>query len=479
MKNLKEKTVRGGFAKLGSQAAGFVLRFGSLTVLARLLDPKDFGLVGMVTAVTGALGLFRDAGLSLATVQRTSITNEQVSTLFWINILVGSILGLFSLALAPVLVHLYQEPRLFWVAATIGVAFVFNAAGVQHMAMLQREMRFVGLAAIEIVSVLVSSLIGIGMAIAGYGYWALIGMTISLPAVSTICSWMIMPWVPGMPVRDSEITSMLRFGGVITLNGLVVYIAYNFEKVLLGRFWGAESLGIYGRAYQLSTYPTEGINGAGYAVAFSALSRLQHDPVRFKAYFLKAYSLTVALTAPICMVCVLFSDDIVAVVLGPKWQDAAQILRLLTPTIMTFAVLNPMGWMLNPLGMINRNLKMALVIAPVVIVGYVVGLSYGPVGVATGYSVAMVCLCGPLIRWAVKDTMVSVQDIYQAVQWPILAAIAAAAIVLCVPLSPSMAPLSRLVLGVGILVIVYISLLLYPMGQKNMYWDLLQSLKNK
>jgi PST family polysaccharide transporter len=481
MKDLKEKTIRGGFAKLGAQVAGLFIRFGSLVVLARLLDPKDFGLVGMVTAVTGIFGLFKDVGLSLVTVQRASITNEQISTLFWINILVGAMLGLLSLAIAPVLVSLYHEPRLFWVAAVLGIAFLFNAAGVQHAAILQRELRFGGLAVIEIVSLLVSSAIGIGMAFSGYGYWALVGMAISLPIVSTIYTWLMTAWVPGAPVRDRELSSMIRFGGVVTLNGLVSYFSYNLEKVLLGRFWGAESLGMYGRAYQLCNFPTEGINSTGYAVAFSALSRLQNDPTRFKAYFLKGYSLTVTLTAPISAACALFANDIVAVVLGPKWEDAAQILRLLTPTIMVFALLNPMGWMLNSLGKVERSLNMALVIAPIVMLGYLLGLPYGPVGVAVGYSVTMVGLCMPMIAWAIKGTIVSFRDIWQAVRSPIISTIIAAAIASCVAIIGGQipSPFPRLMIGGGVLTLAYLWMLLYVMGERGTYVNLFQSLTGR
>src|SRR5215470_3254474 len=119
MNDLKGKTLRGGFAKVLVQAVGMPLRIGSLVVLARLLDPKDFGLVGMVTVVTGVFNLFRDAGLSLVTVQRPTITHEQLSTLFWVNILVGAILTLLSAAAAPVLVAFYHEPRLVWVTVAM------------------------------------------------------------------------------------------------------------------------------------------------------------------------------------------------------------------------------------------------------------------------------------------------------------------------------------------------------------------------
>src|SRR6267143_2323360 len=140
MKYLKGRAIRGGFAKVCAQGANFAIRIGSLMVLARLLDPKDFGLVGMVTAFTGVLNLFKDFGLSAASVQRATITNDQVSTLFWINILVGVILGLLLTALAPVVVAFYHEPHLLWVTIVLATAFISNAAGVQHSALLQRQM---------------------------------------------------------------------------------------------------------------------------------------------------------------------------------------------------------------------------------------------------------------------------------------------------------------------------------------------------
>lgn len=241
MNDLKERTLRGGVAKVCAQGASFVLRLGSLMVLARLLDPKDFGLVGMVTAVTGVFSLFKDAGLSMATIQRTTISHEEVSTLFWLNMAVGALLGCLSLAIAPVLVSFYQEPRLFVVTAVLGAGFLFNAAGVQHGALLQRQMRFVTLSVIETIALLISIAVGIGIALSGLGYWALVGMAVALPASSTICLWLLGTWVPGMPNRGVRVGSMVRFGGIATLNGFVVYVAYNLEKVLLGRFWGTEA----------------------------------------------------------------------------------------------------------------------------------------------------------------------------------------------------------------------------------------------
>jgi len=481
MQDLKQRVIRGGFAKVVAQTTTFTLRIGSLMVLARLLDPKDFGLVGMVTAFTGVLNLFRDFGLSTATVQRVHVTEEQISTLFWINVLVGGILWLSLTLAAPFVVTFYHEPNLFWVTVVLATGFIFNAAGVQHSALLQRQMRFSALAIIDVISLVLSIGTSIGLAAVGFRYWALVAMSITPPFVTTICLWVATSWIPGKPSRQAQIQSLMRFGGTITLNSIVVYIAYNFEKVLLGRFWGAEALGIYGRSYQLINIPTENLNSAVGEVAFSALSRVQDDPVRLKSYFLKGYSLVLAITLPITIAVALFSNDIISVLLGPKWKDSALIFRLLAPTIMIFALINPLSWLLMSFGLVKRSLNIAFVLAPLVMAGYILGLPYGPKGVALAYSSVMTLWVIPHIAWCVKGTVISLGDILRVVGRPLISGIVAAAGAFGAQFvfGPSLSPLPRLVLGMSVLLVVYALMLLYVMGQKAVYLSLIQGFKKR
>jgi PST family polysaccharide transporter len=479
VKNLKEKTIRGGFARLCAQAANFVLRLGSLMVLARLLTPKDFGLVGMVTAFTGVLTLFRDFGLSSAAIQRPTVTQEQLSTLFWINLLVGAVLAVLSVALAPFIAVFYHEPRLIGITDVLALGFLFNAAGVQHSALLQREMRFTAMAVINTVGLIIGTAIAIGGARAGVGYWALVVMTVTMPLISTVGFWLATAWIPGAPRRRSGIRSMVHFGGAITLNGLVAYIATNCDKILLGRFWGVDALGMYGRAYQLVNIPTDNLNQAAGEVAFSALSRLQDDPQRLRNYFLKGYSLVLALTVPITVACALFANDITLVLLGPKWIAGAPILRLLAPTILVFAIANPLFWLLTSLGLVKRSLKMSFVLAPVMVGSYLIGLPYGPQGVAFAYSAGMMIWILPLIIWAVRGTTVSVRDILLTVFRPLASSIVAAVVAfgvhsLCGQLLP---PFARLAFESVALFVTFALMLLFATGQKTLYLDLLRGLK--
>src|SRR6516164_8977424 len=477
--DLKSKTIRGGVARLGAQGASLLLRVAVLMILARLLGPKEFGLGGMVTAFTGILSLFRDFGLSAAAVQRPTVSEEQIAALFWINILLGALLGVLMAAMAPAIAAFYHEPRLIGVTVVLATGLLFNAAGIQHSALLQRQMRFTALAVISVLSLIIGSAIAIGGAEAGYGYWALVGMSVTTPLIATIGFWLTTRWVPGMPRRVPEIRSMLHFGGTLTLNWLVAYVAYNAEKVMIGRFWGADAIGIYGRAQQLINTPTDNLNSAVGEVAFSALSRLQGDLVRFKSYFLKGFSLVLGFTLPITIACALFADDLVFCLLGPKWKGTAAIVRLLAPTIAIFAIINPLGWLTYSLGLVARCLKIALVFAPIMVTGCLIGLPYGPQGVAFSYSAVMTGWVIPHVLWCVHGTGISLWDILLALSRPLASGILAGALALGVQLmcGQFISPLARLALGSSVLLITFFGVLLFGTGQKSLYLDLLRGLK--
>jgi len=219
---------------------------------------------------------------------------------------------------------------------------------------------------------------------------------------------------------------MLWYGGTVTLNSVVAYIAYNMDKVLLGRFWGADALGLYGRAYQLITIPTDNLNFTVSQVAFPALARIQNEPARLRRYFLEGWHVFMAVVVPVTVSCGLLADDIVRVFLGTRWHQAADIFELLAPTVLVFGLVNPFGWLLMATGHSVRSLKIALMIAPAVFVGYLIGLPYGPAGVATGFSCAMVVMVVPALMWAIQGTLISGRDVMREMVSPLLSVVAGA-----------------------------------------------------
>ena len=186
-----------------------------------------------------------------------------------------------------------------------------------------------------------------------------------------------------------------------------------------------------------------------------------------------------ALTFPITFACALFADDVIPVLLGPKWRAAAAIFRLLAPTILVFAIINPLFWLLSSLGLVGRSLKMGLVIAPLMIASYVIALPYGPQGVAFAYSTVMMLWVIPVIAWSVHGTVISFRDILLAVSRPLASSILAGGLAFGVRLlyGPLLSVLPRLVLESALLLVTFVGILLFVTGQKALYLDLLRGLK--
>jgi len=475
---LKEKSIRGGVAVVLCQGSSAVLQLGTLLVLARLLSPTDYGLQAMVLSLTNLVSLLKDAGLNFATVNQETLTHEQVSTLFWINVGLGILLTLAVAAGSHFLAVFYKDSRLFWITLASSFIFFFNGLTVQHRALLDRAMRFTTSAGLDISCSVLATVVAIGMAIMGFGYWSLICQNISLAFFSAIGVWLAMPWLPGRPSWTSDSRFMVRVGGTVTLNSIVTYFAYNTEKILLGRFWGPALLGIYGRAYQLANLPVQQVTSSVGSVAFPMLSRLQSDPQRLRRSYMKSHSLVVSFTIPLVFVCALFPNEIVYTLLGPKWQGTASVLRLISPAMLVLALMNPLSYLLRALGMVERALKIALLLAPGVIIGVAAGLHYGPRGVAIGYSCAMLILWGPLVAWAKYNTGVTFADYWDCIRRPLTAAVisGSAAWLFGYFLHREIPEIAVFAAELAIMSGTYTTLLLFVMGQRDLYFDMFREL---
>ena len=474
----KRKSIQGGVLTVFSQGFGMALQIGTTVILARLLAPSDYGLQSMVFTLTTVLALFKDAGLSVASIQRKELTTDQISTLFWINVALGTFLMLVVAAAAPLLATFYKEPRLLWITIASAPIFLLSSLVIQHGALLTRAMRFGTTIKISIFSTTIAAILAIVMAAKGFGYWALICQNICIPFLDLIAIWIAMPWLPGRPRSSPELRSMLRFGGTVTLNGIVVFIAYNTEKILLGRYWGAGPLGIYTRGYQLATLPVQQLIAAVHIVAFSVLSRMQSDTEKLERAYLKSLSIIVALTVPVVLSSALFAREIILIMLGPKWLAAVPVLRFLAPTVLFFALINPFSWFLRATGRVRRSLNTAFLICPVVIVGVVAGLHYGPAGVALGYSAAMVLLFIPVVIWAKHGTGITSRNYWDAVKQPLISGVIAGAAgwLVHAKYSDTLSPIPLLSIELGVSALVYFGWMLFVMGQKDFYFDLVKTI---
>lgn len=390
MDDLKGRSVRGGAVTLGAQGVKFVLQIGSTMVLARLLTPTDFGLIGMVIVVTGFAAMFKDAGLSIATVQREHITHEQVSTLFWINVALSILIMLVVAALAPAIAWFYGEPQLAWIALALAGTFIFGGLTVQHQALLRRQMRFKALALIEIFSMAVGIAIAITMALLNFGYWSLVGLLASTAVANCALVWIILGWYPGRPVRRSGVRPMIGFGSSLMFANITNHATQNAGPVLIGFALGAGPVGIYSRAFNLLVATMTQMQSPVSGVAIPTLSRLQDAPERYAIFFLKALRSIVLFTIPLVMFCIIEAPTLVMLLLGPQWDAAVPVLRLLAPVALASAFVGAPGWLYVTLGRMRRQLITSSALLLLMVAAILIGLQWGLNGVAAAVGIATI-----------------------------------------------------------------------------------------
>src|SRR6185295_6977055 len=260
MDSLGGRTARGGVVTMASHGMKFAVSIGATAILARLLSPQDYGLIGMVAVATNFIVMFKDLGLATATVQKSEITSEQISTLFWVNLTLSVITMLVMVLLAPAISWFYGDPRLTMIAIVSALGFLIGGLTVQHEALLKRQMRFMALSTVALVAMIVGYIVGIAFAWYGFGFWSLVYSQLALLATDAILVWTICGWRPGLPRRNTGVRSMLGFGGNITAYGTVNYFSKNADNLLIGRFFGPQQLGLYNKAAQLVGLPTDQVH---------------------------------------------------------------------------------------------------------------------------------------------------------------------------------------------------------------------------
>jgi O-antigen/teichoic acid export membrane protein len=417
--DLKGRSVRGGLLTLVSQGVQFVMQTVSTVVLARLLAPADFGIVAMVTAVTGLAYAFADFGLSEATIQRKEITHEQVSTLFWINVAIGLVLTLITAGLGPVLARFYREPRLPMITLLLSLSFFIGGLRVQPNALLKRQMRFSALAFRDILAYVVGVPIAITMAWRGAGYWALVALPLTLNFMQTAVSWMLVRWRPGLPHRDSQVGSMLAFGGNVSLSYLIFNLNRSFDSVLIGRYWGATPLGLYSRAYNLLMLPVRQLSIPAGNVTIPTFSRLQDDPERFARYYLRAVGLMIWITAPIFGFLFVAAKPVIVLVLGAKWGGAAPVFQILAIAALGQLLLESTIWLFISRGQSARLLKLLLIISPIILCSFAIGLPFGIKWVALSGSLVLVTILPWMLKFTFRGTHLTLKRLGRALLYPV------------------------------------------------------------
>jgi len=409
---------RGVVLTLGSQWLKMVIQVASTIVVARLLSPRDYGLVGMVTALTGFADQLRDLGLSEASVQRDRLTRAQLDALFWLNTGLGGLFALILCGVSPLVAQLYHRPELTEVALVLSTNFIASGLAAQHTALLRRRLLFGRLALADVGSMALSIVVAIVAAAAGAGYWALVAMYLTQTWARLAIVWFRTDWWPRRPRRTQGVGELVSFGMHLSGFNVLNYVTRNLDNVLIGRYRGAIELGLYTRAYALLMLPLRQLNSPIMRVAVPTLAGLRDQPNRFRAYYRSALVGLAATGMPAVVVLAVLSHEIVVMLLGGQYAGAAPIFETLAIAGVAQVVSHTTGWLFIASSRTREMMRWGLISGPVIVVAFLAGLSGGAVGVARAYAIASLLLLVPGFWLATRNTPVSMVDVGAAVWRP-------------------------------------------------------------
>nr|WP_145546202.1 lipopolysaccharide biosynthesis protein [Variovorax boronicumulans] len=431
---IKRRSVLGAVTTVGARMFTVLFSLASTAVLARLLAPEDFGLVAMVMSVAAFAGVFKDFGLSAAAVQAAdSLTPAQASNLFWLNLAVGALLTLATMASAPLVGRIFDQAALVPVTVCMALSFLLASLGTQHAATLQRLLLFRRKAAADVAGALLSFGLSILLALQGYSYWALVWGTLAGTLATSLLLVALSPLPLQRPRLGQGVRHLLRFGGDVTAFEFVNYFHRNLDNVLIGRFWGAEALGLYSRAYQLLMFPINNLRAPINTVAFAAMSKLRGDPEQFRAYYRKVSFLLALTSMPVVAFLAVAAESVLALLLGPRWSGAVPIFQALALAGFIQPVASLRGLVALSSGRSRDYLFLGVINAVGVCLAFAVGLRWGPMGVAMAYSIAIYALLYPTVKLSFRSTRIRMSDFWSAIGQPACASVLGAAAVLMFP----------------------------------------------
>lgn len=378
MANSPSKLLKKGIAwssigQIGTQ----VISFGFGIILARLLLPSEFGLLAMVLVFTGLADIFKDLGFGAAIIQKKEVSEDDLSTSFWLNVIVGVFLFSIFYFTSELIASFYDNPLMANITKVVAANFIISAISATHQSIVIRTLDFKLRAQFNLVSVLGSSIIGVYLAINDYGVWSLIISLMGRNILLTVLYWLNVTWKPKFIFNKKSFSNLFKFGSVATLNSFLGYLSKNADNLLIGKLLGDYSLGLYSRAYGLMLLPIRNISDGFKTAMFPTLSKIQDNKVEVKRLYLKSIKLVAFVSFPMMFGMSALCEPLVLFLYGENWMDMVPVLKLLSllgalSSLMTFN-----GTIFYSLGRPEIETKIYLITTPILLLGFFIGIEFG------------------------------------------------------------------------------------------------------
>ncbi|WP_152267599.1 MOP flippase family protein [Agriterribacter humi] len=346
-------------------------------ILSRLLTPAEYGLLGMVTVAIGFLQVFKDIGLGSSIIQKQGITAEEQSTIFWLSIMIGLVLALMLVLTAPLIADFFNEPQLTLLIRVMSLNFLFSSMAIVPDALIQKAIDFKSYFYRNLGTTLLGGLLGIGLAFKGFGVWALVGQSLLTSFAGLIISFRMVQWRPQWIFNKTLLKSHLRFSLPLLGDSSINYWVRNIDNLLVGKFLGAVSLGIYNRAYGLMLLPLRQISSTISRVMFPSFALIQHDAALIWDQYCKMMSLVAMATFPLMAFLGVYAHEVILIVYGPGWMEVVPLLKILSFLGAVQSIATLAGPVYYAKGKTLLLFRVGLVSKTLMIAGIILGLVYG------------------------------------------------------------------------------------------------------
>lgn len=392
---LKDRVVGGALWNVLTQLTVQGTKLVVAVVLARLLTPRQFGVAGMAFVFANLLGLFTDLSFGAALIQRQELTEHDRSTIFWTTLAFGLGCTTLGVGLSGLIAGFFGVPQVGPLFAALSIGFTLTALSSTQYALTMRALEYRRLQIREMVATIVGGGVGVAVAVAGLGAWAIVCQYLAMDAAAAALIWTLSPWRPHFLFSRASLRDLGGFGVKLFGTRLLSYANLNADNLLVSRFLGSRALGIYSLSYSVMFTPILRIEAPIQQVVFPAYARLQSDPKRLGAAWLRSKRMSSALLAPLFFATMVIAPDLVPVVFGAKWRDAVPVMQLLCVAGIANAVVTLNWSVLQARGLAGTLFRLNLFMTSVVIASFALGLIWGIIGVAACYAAAKVLLVIP------------------------------------------------------------------------------------
>lgn len=378
MATLKQKTVSGLTWSFIDNFSNIGIQFIIGIILARILSPKEFGLIGLITIFIAVSQGFIDSGFSNSLIRKKDCTQHDFSTVFYFNLFVGIVLYLLLFFLAIPISVFFKEPKLIDIIRVLGTVLIISSFSIIQMAILTKKVNFKLQTKISILSSVVSGVIAIYLAYTGYGVWSLVWKIISSAFITTIFLWIWNNWHPILLFNIKIFKEHFKFGYKLLISGLINTLYQNIFYIVIGKFYSAIQLGYYTRAEQFSSVPSSNITGVINRVSFPVLSQLQDDPEKLKSGYKKIIKSAMFISFVLMIGMAAVAKPLILTLIGVKWTTSIIYLQLLCFSAMLYPLHALNLNILNVKGRSDLFLKLEiikkLIAVPIIFVAILFGI---------------------------------------------------------------------------------------------------------